>query len=413
MLITKRSIKSLKNLTFSIPKPPQLYEETPLCLYTQIANYVDVKMKWKKDSYYDSIETIYKSQELKPIIALKNCIIQEPDFCIPISAVSKRGYELDVPMNVAKFMRRYPSIFEEFTGPQYNLPWFRLTPEAIELDREEQAVYVDRRVEIVDRLKRFILMSEENKLPLKVIRGLQWYLGLPDELLKNLDDSCFSLVEMEQGLPGLSVVADDEKTKVFKSLLHRNAIKRGYCCLEEEDALPSLAIPLFPSKGLRLKVKISNWLNNFQKLPYVSPYEDFSNYNRSSDIYEKRVIGILHELLSLFVDHSAERKKLFCLRPYLGLPQKFYKAFERHPHIFYLSLRNKTCTAILKEAYNDESAMETHPLLSVREKYIRLMKKSEGIIKRRRQNNQSDRLGKPGMDVDMCDEAEETDEVCL
>ncbi|PQQ01817.1 protein ROOT PRIMORDIUM DEFECTIVE 1 [Prunus yedoensis var. nudiflora] len=95
-------------------------------------------MKWKKDSYYDSIEQIHKSIVLKPIISLKNCISQDPNGCIPISDVSKRGIQLEVPMKVARFLRLYPSIFEEFTGPQYNLPWFRLTPEADEIDREEK-----------------------------------------------------------------------------------------------------------------------------------------------------------------------------------------------------------------------------------------------------------------------------------
>ena len=28
-------------------------------------------------------------------------------------------------------------------GPQYNLPWFRLTPEAVEIDREEKKAVED------------------------------------------------------------------------------------------------------------------------------------------------------------------------------------------------------------------------------------------------------------------------------
>ncbi|KAF9598382.1 hypothetical protein IFM89_027345 [Coptis chinensis] len=354
-------------------------------------------MKWKKDSFFDNIETIYKSQELKPIIALKNCIVKEADKCIPISAVSKRGLELDVPIKVAKFLRQYPSIFQEFVGPEYNLPWFRLTKEAVELHNEEELVYRERREDIVDGLKRLILMSEGRKLPLKIVKGMQWYLGLPDEYLKDPEgnlDSSFSLVDMGDGLRGLSV---DSGEKVL-STLQRNAVKRGVCL---DDSWMPLAFPLYPSKGLRLKVKISNWLDEFQKLPYVSPYEDCSNLNRSCEVFEKRVLGVLHELLSLFVDHSAERKKILCLRTYLDLPQKFYKAFDRHPHIFYLSLRNKTCTAILKEAYDHDSAIDAHPVLNVREKYIRLMKKSDAILKTRRQKNSlSAELGKLNTDVD-------------
>lgn len=340
-------------------------------------------MKWKKDSYYDSIEHILKSIELKSIISLKNCIAQDPNGCIPISAVSKRGLEMGVSMKVARFLRLYPSIFEEFTGPEYNHPWFRLTPEAVEIDAEEKRVYQNCRDDLICRLKKFILMSKNSVLPLKIIQGMQWYLGIPDDFLQkpevNLDGS-FKLVKMEDGLEGLAVESEEN----FMSVMQKNAIKRG---VYSGGTMEPLEFPLFPSKGLRLRRKIEDWLNEFQKLPYVSPYEDFSNLDPNSDIAEKRLVGFLHEMLSLFVEHSAERKKLLCLKKFMGLPQKVHKAFERHPHMFYLSLKNKTCTAILKEAYCDKSSIERHPILRIRRKYINLMKGSEVILKNRRFSN--------------------------
>lgn len=357
-------------------------------VYTQKRSYVDVYMKWKKDSFYDSIESIHRSIELKPLIFLKNCITASPDGCIPISAVSKRGLELGVPIKVARFLRLYPSIFEEFTGPKYNLPWFRLTPRAIELDREECAVYRDNKVDLQERLKKFIMMSGENRLPLKIIQGMQWYLGLPDEYLRDPNanlDGPFRVVEMEDGLKGLAVERDEN----ILSVLQKNALKRG---VYKGEPMEPIAFPLYPSKGLRLKTKIADWLDEFMKLPYVSPYGDYSGLRTDSDVSEKRVVGVLHELLNLFVEHSAERKKLLCLRKYLGLPQKVHKVFERHPHIFYLSLRNKACTAILKEAYNDSLAVEAHPLFEVRKRYIHSMKESAVVLKKRRLNIGSEHL---------------------
>lgn len=348
---------------------------------TQKFNYVNVYMRWKKDSYYDSIESINKSIELKSLVSLKNIISIAPNQCIPISTVSKKALQLDIPIRVATFLRQYPSVFEEFVGPDYNLPWFRLTPEAIKLHEEEKAVYEDYKFDNRLRLKKFILMSKYNRLPLKIIQGMQWYLGLPEDLLKNLEanlDQSFELVEIEDGLLGLAVNCED---KVL-SLMQKNAIKRG---VYSGAKMEPISFPLFPSRGVRLRRKIANWLDEFQKLPYVSPYEDFSHLDSNTDLSEKRIVSVIHELLSLFIDHSVERKKLFCLRKYLGLPQKFYKVFERHPHIFYLSLKNKTCTAILKEPYCDKSAIEMHPLLSLRNKYIRLMKESEAMLKNRRQ----------------------------
>ncbi|PON41715.1 Plant organelle RNA recognition domain containing protein [Trema orientale] len=383
---------SEKSIFFAVYQP-----QNPPYTYTQKASYVDVYMKWKKDHYYDSIEHIHKSKLLKPIISLKNCIAQDPNGGIPISHVSKRGVEFDVPMKVAKFLRRYPSIFEEFTGPQYNLPWFKLTPEAAEIDREEKRIYEDCREELRERLKRLILMSKGKVLPLKIIQGMEWYLGLPDDFLrdpeKNLDGS-FRFVEMEDGLKGLAVENDE---KVL-SVVQRNAMKQGVYFGNSTEAIE---FRLFPSKGLRLRVKIQDWLKEFQKLPYVSPYEELSHLVPDSDIAEKRVVGLLHELLSLFVEHSAERKKILCLKKHMGLPQKVHKAFERHPHMFYLSLRNKTCTAILKEAYCDPSAIERHPILRIRKKYINLLKESDAILKKRRLSNRLVDRRSTDLDLDL------------
>ncbi|XP_038710265.1 protein WHAT'S THIS FACTOR 9, mitochondrial-like [Tripterygium wilfordii] len=396
MLLKNRCFRALKAPIFSL----LLQTKKPPYAYTQKQGYVDVYMKWKKDPYYDSIEHIYRSIELKPIISLKNCIARDPNGCIPISAVSKRGLEFDVSIKVAKFLRQYPAIFEEFTGPNYNLPWFRLTPEAAGIDREERRVYEDCREDFKDRLKKLISMSKEKVLPLKIIRGMQWYLGLPEDFLHhpeiNLDGS-FRFVEIGDGLRGLAVESEDR----VLSVLQKTAMTKG---IYSGQPMEALAFPLFPSKGLRLRCKIENWLDEFQKLPYVSPYEDYSRLDPSSDIAEKRVVGFLHELLSLFVEHSAERKKLLCLKKYFGLPQKVHKAFERHPHMFYISFRNKTCTAILKEAYNGKSATEKHPILWVRKKYITLIKESEGLLKHRRVNNRVVERGKLDLDLDNVDE---------
>ncbi|KAE8720133.1 pumilio-like protein 4-like [Hibiscus syriacus] len=235
--------------------------------------------------------------ELKPIIQLKNFIVNDPNGCIPISAVSNRGLEFDISIRVARFLRQYPSVRGE-----HNLPWFRLTPEAAEIDREEKR-----------------LLKE-------------WH-----------------------GIWGCLTVFWRIQNGILMKLL-------GIEC------------PLFPSKVLRLRRKIESWLNEFQNLPYVSPYEDFSHLDPDSNFAEKRVVGILHELLSLFVEHSAERKKLLCLKKYFGLPQKVHKSFERHPHMFYLSFKNRTCAAILKETYCGNSSIKRHPLLVVRKKYIQLLK---------------------------------------
>ncbi|KAG6516617.1 hypothetical protein ZIOFF_027086 [Zingiber officinale] len=352
--------------------------------HTQKSNYVDVTMKWKKDPFFDTVDILIRVKELKALISLKNIIANEPTGCIPVSTVSKLDRILEISGRVASFLRKYPAVFEEFTGPQYNHPWFKLTQDAADLDRKERELYAVHRLGIVDRLRRLILMSREKRLPLRIVQGMLWYLGLPEDYLKSseeIQNGYFQIVRMQDGEQGLSASIGPNEEVI--SVLQLNAMK-----LNGNIGSPPSVIkfPLFPSKGLCLKQKIEMWLEEFQKLQYVSPYEEFSTLDPNSDISEKRVIGVLHELLCLFVDNSAERRKLLCLKKHLGLPQKFHKAFERHPHVFYLLLKNKSCFVVLKEAYcaNSATVIERHPLFNVRNEYVRLMHKSENILRSRR-----------------------------
>lgn len=357
---------------------------------------MNVYMKWKKDAYYESIEHIHRSIELKPIVSIKNFISQQANGCVPISAVSKIGLKFGVPIKVARFLRQYPAIFKEFTGPNCNLPWFGLTSNAASIDRQEKKVYEEYKEDLRDRLKRFILMSKEKVVPLKIIQGLLWNLGLPECFMQNLDvksDESFKLVKMEDGFPGLAIECEG---KVL-SVMQKKAMKKG---IYSGGSMEAIEFPLFPSKGLRLRTKIRDWLSEFQKLPYICPFDDFSHLDTDSDLAEKRVIGVLHELLCLFVEHAAERKMVLCLKKHFGLPQKVHRAFERHPHMFYLSYRSKTCSVILKEAYQDDLTLERHPLLEVRKKYIGLIKESEVMLR-----NKRIKQGNLNIDLDLSSES--------
>ncbi|KAF3330088.1 protein ROOT PRIMORDIUM DEFECTIVE 1 [Carex littledalei] len=373
---------------------PSLHQSKTLALTLfQQCMHVAVTMKWKKDPYFDSIDLLTKSKDLKILISLKNLILSlsPPQVGIPISSISKQNRRLEISGRVTAFLRKYPSFFEEFTGPKYNLPWFKLTHEAFELDREENTIYETKMGEIVDRLRRLVLMSRERILPFRIVQGMLWYLGLPDDFLKNQENLLkfgFEIFEIGDGEKWLK--APDTGQTLPLSALQRNAISESGEQLELLSR-SDIHFPLFPSKGIRLKVKIRDWLDQFQKVPYVSPYEAFSDLELRSDVAEKRVAGVLHELLSIFVDNSAERRRLFCLRKHLGLPQKVDKVFEKHPHVFYLLLKNKTCFVVLKEAYQvngQDTVIERHPLLKVRQKYVKLMMNSDTILRIRRSGKQ-------------------------
>ncbi|MCD7456241.1 hypothetical protein HAX54_030954 [Datura stramonium] len=66
--------------------------------------------------------------------------------------------------------------------------------------------------------------------------------------------------------------------------------KRGKTVLEFSMSFP---------RGYGTQKKVKAWIDEFQKLPYISPYEDSRGIDPNSDLMEKRVVGVLHEFLSL------------------------------------------------------------------------------------------------------------------
>lgn len=361
-----------------------------LAVHLQSMAYVGVKMRWKKDLSFDAVPVLSHARDLRPLTSLLRLLSPSPT---PISAVSKLGRSLETPdRRVISFLRRFPAAFVESVGPQHSLPWFRLSDAAACLLQEERDVFAARRADVTDRLRRLLLMCPRRRLPVRIAQGMLWHLGIPEDYFKCPDhdiardgfriiisrDDVISQDENHSGRE-LGLIDDGNDQEMPLSVLQMNAMKK-YGSLEE------VPVPLFQSKGLRLKRKIEDWLEWFQRLPYVSPYEDFSHITPGSDVSEKRAVGVLHELLSLFVICSAERRRLLCLRQHLGLPQKFHCVFERHPHVFYLLLKEKTCFVVLKEAYMawGDTAIKEHPMLEVRKKYVELMDQSREIIRCRR-----------------------------
>ncbi|KAG8052178.1 hypothetical protein GUJ93_ZPchr0001g31335 [Zizania palustris] len=361
----------------------------PLAVLIQSMSYVDVKMRWKKDSSFDDVPVLSQARDLRPLVSLARLLSPSPT---PVSAVSNLRRSLETPdRRVASFLRRFPAAFVESVGPRNNVPWFRLSDSAACLLREERNTFAARRADITSRLRRLLLMSPCRRLPLRVAQGMLWHLALPEDYFKcpdyDIAQDGFRILTFGGSIccdgdddgRELGLIDNGEDQELPKSVLEMDAMRRF-------GSTKEVPIPLFQSKGLRLKRKIEVWLEGFQKLPYVSPYEDFSCIDRNSDVSEKRVLGVLHELLSLFVTCSAERRRLLCLRKHLGLPQKFHRVFERHPHVFYLLLKEKSCFVILKEAYmaGGDTAIDEHPMLEVWRKYAGLMEESREIIKCRR-----------------------------
>lgn len=142
----------------------------------------------------------------------------------------------------------------------------------------------------------------------------------------------------------------------------------------------ALEFPMSFPRGYGARKTVKAWMDEFQKLPYISPYEDSRGIDPDSHLMEKRVVGVLHEFLSLTIHKKTRRNYLRCLREELNLPHRFTRIFTRYPGIFYLSLKCKTTTVALREGYQRGRLVDPHPLARHRDKLHYLMR--TGLIYR-------------------------------
>ncbi|XP_059280465.1 protein WHAT'S THIS FACTOR 9, mitochondrial [Lycium ferocissimum] len=344
--------------------------------YHQKRTLVNVKLKWVKDRVLDGV--VAGSRELKAGSTLVSIIAKNSSSGLPIYHLQTKRGQLGLPhdLKVSTFLRRYPNIFEEFSCPDSAgtpVPWFKLTPEALEFHHEEVNILRQCSTDIINRLRKLLMMTNKTMLPLQTVDQLKWDLGLPHDCGSSLIikyPELFKLVDLPDGRAGLKLLAWDNKLAV--SHLEANSAKDN----------GTLMFPIGFTRGFGLKRKCMEWLDEWQKLPYTSPYVDASHLDPRTDVSEKRIVGVFHELLHLTLQKKTERQNVSNLRKPLQFPQKFTKVFERHPGIFYLSMKGDTQTIVLREAYDRNKLIEKHPVVHIREKFANMMK--QGFLDRSR-----------------------------
>ncbi|OVA05537.1 Plant organelle RNA recognition domain [Macleaya cordata] len=350
--------------------------ETQFHQHLQWRGIVKVRLKWVKNRGLDHI--IDLETDLKAACLLKDAIKRSSTGFITAKSIADWQKLLGLTVPVLRFMRRYPTLFDEFPHARYaSLPCFRLTDTARLLDSQEQTIHQTHEANTVERLSRILMMLKSKTIPFQSLHPLKWDLGLPDDfhrtLLPKYPDH-FQVVKAANGTSSLSLAQWREEFAVSELQKANESVelKDGYRQFKRGGT--SLAFPMSFPRGYGGQKKVRAWMDDFQKLPYISPYEDSTHIDPNSDLMEKRVVGVLHELLSLTIHKKTKRNYLRCLREELNLPHKFTRIFTRYPGIFYLSLKCKTTTVALKEGYRRGKLVDEHPLARIREKYYYVMR---------------------------------------
>lgn len=403
----------LKSNTPFQPTNPVLHQ------HHQWRSIAKVRLKWCKNRSLDHIIDI--ETDLKAACLLKDAIKRSPTGFLTAKSFADWQKLLGLTVPVLRFMRRYPTLFHEFPHTRYaNLPCFKLTETALLLDSQEQSMHQTLENDTVERLCRFLMMTKTRTLLFQSLYPMKWDLGLPDNFEKTLIPKYpdhFRLVKASNGANCLRLAQWRDEFAVSALQRSNENTEVGDEYRQFKRGQTTLAFRMNFPRGYGAQKKVKAWMEEFQKLPYISPYEDSRQIDPNSELMEKRVVGVLHELLSLTVHKKTKRNYLRSMREELNLPHKFTRIFTRYPGIFYLSLKCKTTTVALKEGYQRGKLVNPHPLVRLREKFYHVMR--TGLLYRGKGVNflpQEDILLKSASEEEESEEEEEefetVDECC-
>ncbi|PON86247.1 Plant organelle RNA recognition domain containing protein [Trema orientale] len=353
------------------------YSSIAVRLKTTSSQYVASRAR---DPTFEKLMDSYKN--LLKVISIQDLILANPrNPLLSLHFLSKLSQKLHLNRGAASFLRKYPHIFHLFYDPAKSQPFCRLTDAALRIARQESVAIAASMPLVVDRLVRLLAMSTSKTVPLRAVFKVWRELGLPDDFEDSVIAQNPRIFELLDGFePGTHVlrlvggVGSLNLSAAVENWRVEECCKEN-CGVERTDIRFSFRHGYPP--GMRLsrdfKAKVREW----QRLPYVGPYEGMVPEKKRSKAsmmaLEKRAVAIVHEFMSLTVEKMVEVEKISHFRKWFGIDLNIRDLFLDHPGIFYLSTKGKRHTVFLREAYERGCLIHPNPVYDARRKLLDLV----------------------------------------
>lgn len=342
-------------------------------LNLQIKSISSLKVVWRKDVKLD--QAIENDKQYKMCARVIKEVLNEPGQIIPLRYLKKRRERLRLNIKIKTFLDRNPGLFDTYYDrirPKSELVPFVCPSDKLKAFlEEEQMIYRKNEPLIVSKLCKLLMMSKDRVISADKLIQAKREFGFPNDFLVNLVPNYPNFFRLS-GSPGegqsfLELVSWDPKFS--RSVIEQRA--------EEESQLAGIRVrPNFNVKlppGFFLKKEMREWVRDWLERDYISPYEDVSHLDRASPEMEKRMVGVLHELISLSIFKRVPVPILGKFNDEYRFSNAFSSVFTRHSGIFYMSLKGGIKTAVLREAYEDEHLIDQDPLHEIKDKFVELL----------------------------------------
>ncbi|GMY19828.1 protein ROOT PRIMORDIUM DEFECTIVE 1-like [Fagus crenata] len=292
---------------------------------------------------------------------------------VSVQLMSRWRNIVGLNISVGSFIHKYPHVFDLFKDPIRRNLCCRVRQKMKLLIEEEENAVKEWELEAVRRVKKLLMMSVNGSLGVHALRLIRRELGLPDDFR----DSVLAKYTADFRLVGLEIVElvdRDESLGVAKVEIWREKEYREKWLSEFET---KYAFPIHFPTGFKIVAGFRDKLKNWQRLPYLKPYErkEVVRVRTCGGIerFEKRAVGILHEFLSLMVENKVDVERLAHFKRDLAMEVNVRELLLEHPGIFYISTKGNAQTVFLREAYSKGCLIEPNPIYIVRRKMLDLV----------------------------------------
>ncbi|KAL8456368.1 hypothetical protein ACS0TY_034542 [Phlomoides rotata] len=302
---------------------------------------------------------------------IKHIILRCPDQVASVNFLQKKFKSLDQKGKALNWLKKYPCCFEVY---RENDDYFcQLTKRMKFLVEEEESVKDSLEPVFVERLAKLLMMSKNQRLNVSKINELKRSFGFPDDYLLRIVPKytdMFRVVNYTGRRSSMEIELTSWSSDFAISAIEISA-KRNGCEPSFSCSLPATW------------VKMWERFHEFNSIPYTSPYAGLSGLVEGSVEMDKRVVALVHELLSLTLWKKLSIAKLGHFRREFCFPEKLNVLLLRHPGIFYVSNKYQIYTVLLREGYSGSQLIGKDPLVLVKEKFGELMQEGRHEYNRR------------------------------
>jgi hypothetical protein len=244
-----------------------------------------------------------------------------------LQLLSKWRHEIGLNIEIGAFLKKYPRIFEIYMHPVKQNPCCKITKKMADLIAEEDDVARDNETGVVQHLKKLLMLSKGGTLNMHALWLIRRELGLPDDYRSSVLPKHHHDLSLESP-DTLSLVSWDDELAVAKIEQWREEHTEKWLAESETK----YAFPINFPTSFKIERGFREKLKNWQRLPYTKPYEKDGVYPiHNVEHLEKRIVDILHELLSVTVEKMVPLERLSRFRRAFAMEVNLRGLLLKHP----------------------------------------------------------------------------------